>query len=97
MMHEIVVGGHLYLQLLKEKLGKFLVSLKYAILTRAKAQKEAFHLNTQTIAFCMKKTSMLESTFENFLGTGNLPSESGLGLMQDKGITIMAENINRMR
>merc|ERR1712032_1469510 len=28
---------------------------------------------------------------------GNLPSRTGLGLMQDRGLTIMAENINRMR
>ena len=40
---------------------------------------------------------MLEKMYENFLGTGTLPSQSGLGLMQDKGLTIMAENINRMR
>ena len=39
----------------------------------------------------------LEKPLENFLGTGNLPSRTGLGLMQDKGLTIMAENINRMR
>ena len=32
-----------------------------------------------------------------FTGTGNLPSSTGLGLMQNKGLTIMAENINRMR
>lgn len=36
-------------------------------------------------------------TLENFIGTGNLPSKTGLGLMQDKGLSIMAENINRMR
>merc|ERR550519_606315 len=47
MMHEIVVGGHLYLQLMKEKLHDFMSILKIVI--------------------------------------------------QDKGLTIMAENINRMR
>ncbi len=47
--------------------------------------------------WCANRTSGLERQFENFLGTGNLPSESGLGLMQTKGMTIMAENINRMR
>ena len=31
------------------------------------------------------------------ISTGNLPTQTGLGLMQDKGMTIMAENINRMR
>jgi len=44
---------------------------------------------------CLQKTLTLEKMFENFVGTGNLPSKSGLGLMQDKGLTIMAENINR--
>merc|ERR1711902_483158 len=47
---------------------------------------------------CLQQTLGLERMFENFLGTGNLPStKSGLGLMQNKGLTIMAENINRMR
>ena len=50
------------------------------------------------MAACVNtKPMMLENMFANFLGTGNLPSETGLGLMQSKGLTIMAENINRMR
>ncbi len=51
----------------------------------------------QTLDWCANRTFSLERQFENFLGTGNLPSETGLGLMQAKGLTIMAENINRMR
>lgn len=48
--------------------------------------------------WCATRTMQLERQFENFMGTGNLPAEcSGLGLMQNKGLTIMAENINRMR
>ena len=42
-----------------------------------------------------RKKGSIEKPFENFLGTGNLPSKTGLGLMQNKGLTIMAENINR--
>ena len=97
MMQEIVLGGHLYLQLLKEKLENWLVSLRAAILKRAKIAGSKFELNPQTMAICLPGTLTLENVFENFLGTGNLPSVTGLGLMQNKGLTIMAENINRMR
>lgn len=41
--------------------------------------------------------SSIEAQMENFLSTGNLKSSTGLGLMQSSGLTIIAENINRMR
>ena len=85
MMHEIVLGGHLYLQLLKEKLENWLVTLKAAILKRAKVQGGKFEFNSTTLQGCLQGTLHLERPFENFLGTGNLPSVTGLGLMQNKG------------
>ena len=45
----------------------------------------------------MKHGNSLESQMENFLSTGNLKSSTGLGLMQNSGLAIVAENINRMR
>lgn len=45
----------------------------------------------------MKYGNSLESQMENFISTGNLKSPTGLGLMQNTGLTIVAENINRMR
>ena len=92
-----VEGGHLYLQLLKEKLESWLLTLKAAILKKAKLAGNKLDMTPQTMAACLQQTLTLERMFENFLGTGNLPSISGLGLMQNKGLTIMAENINRMR
>lgn len=97
MMHEIILGGHLYLQLLKEKLYDYMTILKMVILRMAKIKGPAFDLTPTVMNNCATKTGSLEKPFENFLGTGNLPSKTGLGLMQDKGLTIMAENINRMR
>lgn len=44
-----------------------------------------------------KHKSNIGSQMEYFLSTGNLRSSSGLGLMQNSGLTIIAENINRMR
>lgn len=42
-------------------------------------------------------SSNIESQMEHFLSTGNLRSSTGLGLTQSTGLTIVAENINRMR
>ena len=97
MMHEIVLGGHIYLQLLKEKMSDYMTILKMVILRMAKMKGSAFDLTPTVMNNCASKTGNLEKPFENFLGTGNLPSKTGLGLMQDKGLTIMAENINRTR
>merc|ERR550519_1851461 len=97
MMHEIILGGHLYLQLLKEKLDDVCRILKQVILRKAKTAGPTFDLTPLVMNNCATKTGSLEKPFENFLGTGNLPSKTGLGLMQNKGLTIMAENINRMR
>ena len=86
MMHEIVLGGHLYLQLLKEKLENWLQTLKGSILKRAKTLGGSkFDLTPTTMTSCLQGTLGLERVFENFLGTGNLPSITGLGLMQNKG------------
>ena len=97
MMHEIIVGGHLYLQLMKEKLHDFMAILKTVILKKAQTVGSTFDLTPTMMNACATKTGTLERPFENFISTGNLPSRTGLGLMQDKGLTIMAENINRMR
>ncbi|XP_034948641.1 DNA-directed RNA polymerase I subunit RPA2 [Chelonus insularis] len=97
MMQECLLGGHLYLQVLKEKLQTWLTSLKYAILKRANNQGNRFALTVQELLTAMKYTGTLESQMENFLATGNIKSPTGLGLMQSSGLTIVAENINRMR
>ena len=83
--------------MLKEKLQTWLLTLKGTILKKARMTSGAFEITPAVMDVCLKGTLMLEKMYENFLGTGNLPSQSGLGLMQDKGLTIMAENINRMR
>ncbi|CAG9824766.1 unnamed protein product [Phaedon cochleariae] len=95
MMQEVLLGGHLYLQLIKEKLSSWLNGLKINIFKHAKASN--FSLGLNEIIKAAKSSGGLERQLELFLATGNLNSPSGLGLMQDKGLVIMAENINRMR
>ncbi|CAH1235901.1 unnamed protein product [Diabrotica balteata] len=95
MMQELLLGGHLYLQILKEKMYSWLNGLKLSILKLAKAA--TFSISQTEMLRAAKNSGGIESALGNFLATGNLNSISGLGLMQDKGLVIMAENINRMR
>lgn len=95
MMHELLLGGHLYLQVLKEKLQGWLHGLRISVMKRSQTGK--FSMTQNDILTAAKYTGSLENSLENFFATGNLSSISGLGLMQDKGLTIVAENINRMR
>ena len=47
MMHELVLGGHLYLQLLKEKMADWLVTMKSIVLKKAKAEGGSFNLTPE--------------------------------------------------
>ncbi|XP_056631027.1 DNA-directed RNA polymerase I subunit RPA2 isoform X1 [Diorhabda sublineata] len=95
MMQELLLGGHLYLQIIKEKLYSWLNILKLSIIKLAKSTN--FSLSQTEILKAARYSGGIEAAMSNFLATGNLNSISGLGLMQDKGLVIMAENINRMR
>lgn len=52
MMHECLLGGHLYLQVLKEKLGSWLANLKIHILKRAKSAGNRYILNMRKYFIC---------------------------------------------
>lgn len=49
------------------------------------------------MASCCKKAGIIQSPMENFISTGNVTMNYGGGIPQDKGLTIVVENINRMR
>nr|CAD7405467.1 unnamed protein product [Timema poppensis] len=96
MCQEILLGGHLYLQAVKEKLHTWLTILRALILKKANNNPE-YKLTVAELELMTKRSGSIENSMENFLATGNIYSQSGLGLMQDKGLTIVVENINRMR
>ncbi|XP_070167298.1 DNA-directed RNA polymerase I subunit RPA2 [Polyergus mexicanus] len=97
MMQECLLGGHLYLQVLKEKLWSWLTSVKYHILKRAKSAGNRYILTVQEMLNVTKFRSNIDAQMEYFLSTGSIKSSTGLGLMQNSGLTIVVENINRMR
>lgn len=115
MMQECLVGGHVYLQVLKDRIHGWMVGLRSHINKRVvskgggytptrgnySAHKKRFFVNeifsTEDMAIALRSNKGFEFSLETFLSTGNITSQSGLGLMQNNGMTVVAENINRMR
>lgn len=95
MMQEILLGGHLYQKVVKDRVENWLEQLKYALIKQSTLS--SFTLNASTFLTACKYAGSIDRSVSNFLSTGNLVSKSGLGLMQSSGLVIMAENINRMR
>ncbi|KAF4528628.1 hypothetical protein B566_EDAN009232 [Ephemera danica] len=98
MMQEVQLGGFLYLQYITERLQLWSRRLR-AVITKKSTQKVNNKADTLSDVELLKmiRTCAFENVMESFLATGNISSISGMGLMQDKGLTIVPENINRMR
>lgn len=45
----------------------------------------------------VSKSFQIDRNFETFLATGNVPVNTGQGLPQTSGLTIIVENLNRNR
>ncbi|KAI8819166.1 uncharacterized protein EV422DRAFT_588918 [Fimicolochytrium jonesii] len=98
---EILLPGHLYLSIMKEKMGDWLTAIKIQI-------QQDIRLKPTQVDFMDKKyiVKVLSKTFgsadigrkmEYFLATGNLVSNTGLDLQQTSGYTIVAEKLNFYR
>ncbi|XP_052744867.1 DNA-directed RNA polymerase I subunit RPA2 [Bicyclus anynana] len=94
MVQELQVGGHLYLQVLKERLQNLTYVVKANLIKRAKTSK--FSITPKEMQNIIRMAGNLEQRMETFLATGNAPG-TGVALSQYKGLTIVAENINRSR
>jgi DNA-directed RNA polymerase I subunit RPA2 len=102
---EILLGGFLYLQILKERLDDYLNGIKTQIQSdlRAEAQKlprakPVDFRDKRTIAQSIQRLHFdLGQKMTYFLATGNLHSVSGLDLQQVTGYTIVAEKLNFLR
>jgi len=102
---EILLGGFLYLQILKEKIDDFLSGVREVIQSDLRAEanklprskpvdfrdKRIFTQVTQKFHFDIGVKMIY------FLATGNLQSVSGLDLQQVTGYTIVAEKLNFLR
>lgn len=96
MMQEVLLGGHLYQKVLADRIDLWLIYAKKVILRKHSEPDNL--ISSASLLQCFKQIgSSVSKSMESFLATGNAPSRSGLGLMQNSGLVIMAENINRMR
>jgi DNA-directed RNA polymerase I subunit RPA2 len=102
---EILLGGFLYLQVLKERIDDFLSGIRQLIQSdlRAEANKVP---RAKVVDFHDKR--LFSQVFQKFhfdfgakmiyfLATGNLHSVSGMDLQQITGYTIVAEKLNFLR
>jgi DNA-directed RNA polymerase I subunit RPA2 len=96
--HEILLSGHLYMMVLKEKLEEVLNFVKLRLSkSMSRVQEIAKIRDSAYIKKIIDGTSQLGKRMEHFLATGNLITHSGLDLMQMGGYSIIAEKLNNMR
>lgn len=94
MMQEILLGGHLYQKVVVDRIHRSLVGVMMNV------KKLAEEDVTYSVTYAKLKKMAIPKTdnaIRNFLSTGNLTNPSGLGIPQNAGLVIIAENINRMR
>jgi len=96
---EILLGGHLYMMILKEKLIDWVDSIKALI--QMDLRKDNSKVNFHDVKYIQKVISKANADvgkkLEYFLATGNLISPTGLDLQQTSGYTIVAEKLNFLR
>ncbi|KAJ3410397.1 hypothetical protein HDV05_003831 [Chytridiales sp. JEL 0842] len=96
---EVLLGGHLYLSYMKEKLADWLQSIIVQI--RTDIRRTPAQVDFQDRKYLSKVFSKVNSDvgrkMEYFLATGNLQTNTGLDLQQVSGYTIVAEKLNFYR
>ena len=93
---EFLLPGHLYLNILKEKLEDSLDSVKARLIKESvKTGNKIRDLNY--LQKVIEQHTSIGKKLEYFLATGNLISRTGLDLMQTAGFTVIAEKINYSR
>ncbi|KAJ3289897.1 hypothetical protein HK104_007149 [Borealophlyctis nickersoniae] len=100
-LQEVLLGGHLYLAIMKEKLGDWLSAIKTQIQMDLRRQGATVDfMDRKYIQKAVAKTAGaadIGKKLEYFLSTGNLVSNTGLDLQQVSGYTIVAEKLNFYR
>uniref|UniRef100_A0A8H7KD16 DNA-directed RNA polymerase n=1 Tax=Bionectria ochroleuca TaxID=29856 RepID=A0A8H7KD16_BIOOC len=100
---EVLLGGFLYGQILKERLDEFLgVSVRASVRDWVRRHpgvpftSDDFRKEFPGNIF-RKANENIGHSLEYFLSTGNLQSPSGLDLQQTAGFTVVAEKLNFLR
>lgn len=96
---EVLLGGHLYGQLLADKLYDLLIGAKAKVIKDVRNPK--FDMATlrspQYLKRLIDSQTSIGKKLEHFLATGNLISRSNLDLQQTAGFTVVADKLNMVR
>ncbi|OQR72842.1 DNA-directed RNA polymerase I subunit RPA2-like [Tropilaelaps mercedesae] len=100
MNQEVLLPGHIFLSVLKEKIEGLLIGVKLSI--DKKVQRSGGNPNLVTVNYSFMSSAMSQAgdvtnAMNYFLSTGNLVSKTGLSLQQTSGFTIIAEKLNFWR
>ncbi|XP_047459799.1 DNA-directed RNA polymerase I subunit RPA2 [Mugil cephalus] len=95
MCQEVLTPGQLYLMFLKEKMTAWLVSVKMALTKRG--QRYSADCSAESMMKIFNMGTDLTKPFEYLLATGNLSSKSGLGMLQNTGLCVVADKLNFIR
>ncbi|XP_072292632.1 DNA-directed RNA polymerase I subunit RPA2 [Eucyclogobius newberryi] len=95
MCQEVMTPGQLFLMFMKERLSAWMVTVKMSM------EKRGHKLNASwTNENMMRILSMgtdVTKSFEYLLATGNLLSKTGLGILQNTGLCVVADKLNFIR
>ena len=94
-----MLGGHLYGQLIGEKLYDLLIGARAKLLKDLKTPKfeQIMIRNPNYLKKLIDSQTSIGKKLENFLATGNLVTRSQLDLQQTAGFTIVADKLNNVR
>ncbi|XP_034464852.1 DNA-directed RNA polymerase I subunit RPA2 [Hippoglossus hippoglossus] len=95
MCQEVLTPGQLYLMFLKERVAAWLVSVKLAFDKRGSRLSGGWNAENMIKLFNMG--SDVTKPFEFLLATGNLNSKTGLGMLQNTGLCVVADKLNFIR
>ncbi|XP_041646218.1 DNA-directed RNA polymerase I subunit RPA2 [Cheilinus undulatus] len=95
MCQEVLTPGQLYLMFLKERLSAWLVSVKLSIDKRFSRMSGGWTAENMMKIF--NSGSDITKAFEYLLATGNLSSKTGLGMLQNTGLCVVADKLNFIR
>ncbi|KAI9313527.1 hypothetical protein BX666DRAFT_1977413 [Dichotomocladium elegans] len=96
---EVLLPGHIYNMIIKEKIFDWLQSIKQQIrsIVRLSPEKVDFFNRTFVMGAVRRVNCDVGRKLSYFLATGNLVSKTGLDLQQVSGYTIVAEKLNFYR
>uniref|UniRef100_A0A3Q2Q067 DNA-directed RNA polymerase subunit beta n=1 Tax=Fundulus heteroclitus TaxID=8078 RepID=A0A3Q2Q067_FUNHE len=95
MCQEVLTPGQLYLMFLKEKLTTWLTSVKLSFDKRGSRLSGGW--SPENVIKMLNMGSDLTKPFEYLLATGNLHSKTGLGMLQNTGLAVVADKLNFIR